>query len=125
MHFLGLSVSSLYVVCHMFVTGAQSDSEVTSVVSHPADGPERGYTSDSELYEAQARQSRTAVTSDQETTDKEDGDKHGSWVLVSWLGSCCGSVFYYLTFNCVVSFHFESDSFSLSCKHVIFLVCNI
>ena len=70
-----------------FAVGAQSDSEVVS--SQPVDGgtgvsettgSDRGYTSDSELYESLSRHGKNAAGEmDVKPT------KHGSWLLVSYL----------------------------------------
>ncbi len=68
---------SLNVPC---VAGAQSDSEVNSVVTGTSD-TDRGYTSDGELYEAQSGSSRHSIggRSDDGTTVNNTG----SWLLVS------------------------------------------
>jgi len=73
------------------ITGAQSDSEVVS--SQPANGSagmaettssDRGYTSDSELYENLSRHGKNTVEMDVKPT------KHGSWLLVSLFSvHCC------------------------------------
>ena len=69
------------------VSGAQSDSEVVS--SQPVEGgtgvgeatvSDRGYTSDSELYENLSRHGKNAGEMDVKPT------KHGSWLLVSYSG---------------------------------------
>jgi len=72
--------------------GAQSDSELTtSSTQASSEGGERGYTSDSELYEsashhgnkvnAAASSNRTNINGEMEI--KPLPDSHGSWVLVS------------------------------------------
>ena len=83
------AVNYVYKLCvHLTdcdVTGAQSDSEVVS--SQPVEGgsgvgettvSDRGYTSDSELYENLSRHGKNAGEMDVKPT------KHGSWLLVSY-----------------------------------------
>ncbi len=56
--------------------GAQSDSEVGSSTT-PSELGDRGYTSDSELYESQ-RQAKS-----EEHGGKQQPTIHGSWLMVS------------------------------------------
>ena len=60
--------------CH--VSGAQSDSELSNgAAMNGSDSIDRGYTSDSELYETQNKHTKASA--------EALSSAHGSWLLVS------------------------------------------
>lgn len=80
--FLNLSV---YKRNHFLFAGAQSDSEIQTV-NIPSESGERGYTSDSELYDTQSKHHRICHT---ELEVKPVPD-NGSWLMVRFLITVCG-----------------------------------
>ena len=66
---------------HSFIVGAQSDSEVSTSVP-PTEASDRGYTSDSELYESPAahRDSKSSIDIDVKPLPGQD-----SWLMVCTL----------------------------------------
>ena len=68
-------------ILHTFI-GAQSDSELSTAGNQSTtDGGDRGYTSDSELYDTQNRR-ETKSSSTMTTETKPTPSSHGSWLLV-------------------------------------------
>jgi len=64
--------------CGFVNSGAQSDSEVVEAAVVADGSSDRGYTSDSELYDAPKRDSPLS------SSDTKLKPSSGSWLMVSW-----------------------------------------